>query len=129
MAHFFELPVYKKAVELATALTMSTQKTPRDIRFTRISDMKNKTLDIAKTIAFANEELYDASRREAYIRECLDMLHTTEINVRVLKDARLVTESGFKAITAVEGRLGAQLHSWLKSTVKKKESIGDSSKQ
>ena len=122
MAHFFELPVYKKAIELATALTMSTQKTPRDIRFTRVSSLKNKALDIAKTIAFANGELDNHTRREKYIRECLEVLHEMEIDVRVLKDAHLIPESGFNAITAVEGRLGSQLHSWLNSTVKKKES-------
>lgn len=119
MAHFYELPVYKRAIDLAKALTKSTKKTDKDIRFTRVTAMKNQAMDIAKKIAFANDELEDLEAREAYINECLNTLHGIEIGSRVLKDADYLTKSGFGAITAAEGKLGRQLNGWSNSTLKK----------
>jgi|GEM_PF-6871133 len=119
MAHFYELPVYKRAIGLAKALTKSTKKTDKDIRFTRVTAMKNQAMDIAKKIAFANDELEDLEAREAYINECLNTLHGIEIDSRVLKDADYLTKSGFGAITAAEGKLGRQLNGWSNSTLKK----------
>jgi len=125
MAHFFELPVYKRAIDLAAALTRSTKKTDKDIRFTRVTAMKNQAMDIAKKIAFANDELEDLEEREKYINECLDMLHEMEIDVRVLKDANYITKNGFGAITAAEGKLGRQLNGWSNSTLKKLGKLTD----
>ncbi len=119
MANYFELPVYKKALDLAKALTLSTQKTPRDIRFTRVTALKNAALDIAEKIAFANGSLDDAEARARYIGECIGTLRRMEIGVRVLKDCNHITKSGFGAIVAAEGRLGRQLQAWQDSTLKK----------
>ena len=119
MANFYELPVYKKAIDLATTLTRSTNKTDKDIRFTRVTGMKNRVMDIAKTIAFANGEPETPEVRMEYIDKCLDALHDIEIDVRVLKDANLITKSGFNAIAAAEGRLGRQLIGWKNATAKK----------
>ena len=121
MAHFYELPVYKRAIDLATTLTKSTNKTDKDIRFTRVTAMKNKAMDIAKHIAFANDELGNLEERMKYIDSCLDVLHDIEIDTRVLKDANLITKSGFSAITSAEGRLGKQLNGWKNSVAKKLE--------
>ena len=81
--------------------------------------MKNAAMDIAKTIAFANEELENPNNRVKYIKKCVAVLHDIEIDVRVLKDAHLITKEGFGAISAVEGRLASQLQSWMNSTMKK----------
>lgn len=119
MAKYIDLPVYKKALDLVFSLTNSTQKTPKDIRFSRVTKMKNDVMDIAKYIAYANDI---DSERVAYIEKAVEVLNDIKIDVRSLLDLKYISKTGFSAITLSEAKLSRQLEGWLKSTRAKIES-------
>ena len=119
MAKYIDLPVYKRALDLVFSLTNSTQKMPKDIRFSRVTKMKNDVMDIAKYIAYANDA---DSERVAYIEKAVEVLNDIKIDVRSLLDLKYISNTGFSAITLSEAKLSRQLEGWLKSTRAKIES-------
>ena len=119
MAKYIDLPVYKRALDLVFSLTNSTQKMPKDIRFSRVTKMKNDVMDIAKYIAYANDA---DSERVAYIEKAVEVLNDIKIDVRSLLDLKYISKAGFSAITLSEAKLSRQLEGWLKSTRAKIES-------
>lgn len=112
MANFHLLPVYKKALDLERQFTLSTQKAPRDVKFTRINAMHESILQIIEDVAFASE--FTINRVE-YINRALGELNGFIIRVRILLDLRYISKKGFAAIVRCEENVARQLIGWRKS--------------
>ncbi len=114
--HFANLPAYKKTIDLDEQFTQSTSKVPREIKYTRLADLRNKILDIMVNIAYADE---DEAQRIYYITEATKLLKRLQFEVRILYDIHTIRPEGLDAIIREEGYLEAQLKGWLNSTIEK----------
>lgn len=112
--YYYELPVYKKALELEVCLIRSTNKVNTDFRVGLIVPIKAKIQVIAKKIAFADVK---KDERVKFIDEALETLKDVEIDIRCLYDMRVLPKKGWSAIIKAEGELAKQLSSWKKATI------------
>lgn len=111
---FYNLPAYNKARQLAAQLIQSTQKVPRDIKFTYVRDAILVAMRIMEYTAFANETL---EQRATYLQMAINDVHAVMIKVRIMYDLRHISRKGYNAITKLEGQLESQLVGWHKSTL------------
>lgn len=112
MEHF-KLPAYNKARELAMQLIKSTQKVPKDIRYTYVRDLQVMTMGIMEHIAYANEK---AEQRIAFLEKAQNDLHAITIRVRILKDLNHISTKGYSVIIRKEEELARQIAGWLNKT-------------
>lgn len=114
--HYANLSVYKKTLDLDEQFTLSTAKVPRELRYGRLADLRNKILDIMVNIAYA--DMCDEDR-VYYIEQAEKLLNRLKVEVRILYDLKMIQLSGMDAIIAEEGNLAAQLAGWKNSTIEK----------
>lgn len=112
MEHY-KLPAYNKARELAMQLIKSTQKVPRDIRYTYIRDLQLMAMAIMEHIAFANEK---AEERISFLEKALSDLHKITIRIRIMKDLNHISTKGYSVVIRKEEELTRQLVGWLNKT-------------
>ena len=110
---YFSLPAYNKARELTEQIARSTQKVPRDIRFTYVVEMKTASMGIMEYIAFANDR---PEERAAFLDKAIMDLQRIMIRVRILKDLKYLPLKGYSAIIRKEEELIRQLKGWLNKT-------------
>lgn len=110
---YYKLPAYNKARELTEQITRSTQKVPRDIRFSYVTQMQTASMGIMEHIAFANE---NPEERAAYLDKAIMDLQRIMIRVRILKDLKYLPLKGYSAIIRKEEELVKQLTGWLNKT-------------
>ena len=112
---FFELPAYNKARQLTMQLMESTQKVPRDMRYTYIRDAILVGMGIMEHIAFAND---DINQRISFLESSIEDVHSIMIKVRIMYDLHHISHKGYDAIIRIENELESQLVGWHKSTIK-----------
>ena len=114
---FYNLPVYKKCVELNRQLAASTQKTPNNVKFGIVKDIHAKLVDIMAIISFAS--LTNRDKKVGFLKQALKEVKKTQIYIRILFDIRAITKNGFAAVSSLSEDLMRQLTGWLKSEISK----------
>ena len=115
---FFSLPAYNKAREMTRQLLESTQKVPRDFRYTYVRDTILLGMSIMEHISFANDDL---GQRAEFLDKAIKDLHSIMIKARIMYDLKHISRKGYNSITKYEGQLESQLIGWRKSTLDKIE--------
>lgn len=118
MAEHFKLPVYKAAIDLEKQFVLSTQKTPRRIKYTMVDSIYKSILQIPIDIAFANE--YGAERVQ-WVDKAVRAMQDVKIHLRVMLDVRAINEHQYAVIMEKQENLSRQLNGWQKSLVKREK--------
>ncbi|MGN0309178.1 MAG: four helix bundle protein [Bacteroides sp.] len=112
MAEQFKLPVYKAAIDLEKQFVLSTQKTPRRIKYTMVDYVYKSILDMPVYIAFANE--YGGERLQ-WVEKAVRKMNDVKIHLRVMLDVWAINEHQFAVIMEKQENLSRQLYGWMKS--------------
>lgn len=119
---FYQLPAYRKAKDLVMQLTLSTQKVPRTVKYTLVSEMTNRAIDIMVNIADANEENFGT--RQEFLEDAMKNLSKIRIQVRCLYDLRYIAKKGLDSISSREADLERQLKGWLSNPYGNEDTTG-----
>lgn len=117
--HFAILPAYKKTLDLDEQFTRSTAKVPREIKYGRISKLRDIIMDILVQLAFAD---MNESDRIRHIDTAQTLLNRLKVEVRILYDLKYIKDTGLDAIIREEGNLAAQLDGW-RNSIQEKQHI------
>ena len=113
---YYKLPAYNKARELTIQFLASSQKLPRDVKFTFGRECTLMNIYMMKDIADAND---DIDQRVESLEQSLQRLHEFNINIRVLLDLHMISKKGFAAISTKSAELERQLSAWKQSAKNK----------
>lgn len=118
MAEHFKLPVYKAAIDLEKQFVLSTQKTPRRIKYTMVDSIYKSIIDMPVYIAFANNY---GDERLQWVEKAVRTMNDVKIHLRVMLDVRAINEHQFSVIMEKQENLSRQLNGWMKSLMKKQK--------
>lgn len=113
---FWELPVYKAAVDLEKQFSASTKNTPRILKYGKIDEIHGEIIDLLVKISFSHVLVQD---RIKFIEESLDLMRKVKIQIRILFDIRALSAKGFGALVLCEENVSRQLSGWLNSEKRK----------
>ena len=103
-------------------ISRSTQKVPRTVKYTTVSEMISSAVDIMVNISEANEENFGT--REEFLKSALKRLSRIRIQVRCLYDLRYIAKKGLDSISSCEGNLESQLKGWLTNPYGNEDTTG-----
>lgn len=111
---FYQLKVYKAAVDLERQLNLSTQKTKRSLKYGIVDRSHEEIINLITKISFAHVYIND---RAEFIKESIDLVNKIKIYIRVLYDVNGIVSNGFAALELCVENVSKQLEGWYNSVV------------
>ena len=109
-----ELPIYKKGCELVSLAYKVQQQMPRGFKRTLGEKITAHCTDMVNLMALANATR--GTERAAHIRALLQLVHATQVLLRVCHDMRHISTTLWAVSIELLDGIGKQGGGWLKST-------------
>lgn len=114
MEYNYRPPVYNKMRVLVKQFNQSTVKVPTQFKYTNVTPLHNKMMEIMRNIMkAANNTVPDIG----LINDALNVLDDVKLNVRMLYDLHYIKKKGFMAISREESKVEYQLTRWRDSLI------------
>lgn len=111
---FYQLKVYKAALDLEVQLNSSTQKTKRSLKYGIVDKAHDDIIDLITKISFAHVYVND---RAEFIKESIDLINKIKIYIRILFDVNGIVKNGFAALELCVENVSKQLDGWYNSVI------------
>jgi hypothetical protein len=111
MALHTQLPIYKVAYDLLTAVTMSTRNMPRDFKASIGGKIREECVELVVLVYRANV----ARDKTPHLVVLLERVQVAELLLRLSKDMRLISVKHYAEAIALTDQIGKQANGWRKS--------------
>ena len=119
-----ELRVVTAAKNLCSYVLNVTNKSPKSLRFTLVSRLQNLVLDAVENVYKANE-IFVQNKDFKNMQKCLELQHTTLINVKIFaymalfaREQRYILTKQYEQISKLAHGYQYLLGVWIKSNKK-----------
>lgn len=114
MAVHTTLPIYKVAYDLLDVSTNLVKDMSRDFKRSIGDKITTECIEITVLIFRANI----AQEKAAHLLELLERLQVAELMIRLAKDKRLISTTGYASAIELTTSIGKQASGWRKSALR-----------
>jgi len=112
-----QLPIYRDVYLLLTEIYQSTNKFPRDYKYTLGQDMKRDCLALFRDLYGAN---VSADKRAYHLENFLTSFELLKIEIRLCVDLNVLPIKKMAQLSLIMDSIAKQASAWRKKTVENK---------